>query len=170
MRYAGLLVLALAASCVGAAADEEASETEQAMWDGSGEADGETIRVQGGLDSCWAGLCWPSSWSIDPGPGYSGDFPGGAGGHGIGGPKPDGGPGPQPARKECFPTFPDEICLDCCLYNYNHVDGWKCRKYKNGSKGWRNCWAEASEKLADCQVNACDRHGPQPIPTIEDSP
>jgi hypothetical protein len=92
MRYAGLLVLALAASCVAedAAEDEESSETEQAIWDGSGEAEGETVVVHsGGLDSCWAGLCWPSNWPTDPGPGYSGDGAGGggAGGHGGGSPR-----------------------------------------------------------------------------------
>lgn len=54
MRHSGLMVLALAAGCVAvdAAEDADFSEAEQAVWDGSSWAEGETVIVQGGLDSC----------------------------------------------------------------------------------------------------------------------
>lgn len=75
-----------------------------------------------------------------------------------GGGDPGGGPGPQPDRKRCLPSNPDEICLDCCFYNYNYVDGWKCRQLK-GKKA-QQCWSRAADELARCQTNDCDRHGP----------
>src|SRR5690349_12212857 len=111
MRYS-LLMFALAAGCVAVDRAEEAenanlSEAEQAVWDGSEEAEGETVIVQSGLDPCWAGRCWPSSWPTDPGPGYTGDDPGagGAVGQGGAGPRSDedssGEPEPIPPRKIC---------------------------------------------------------------------
>ena len=161
MRHSGLLVLALA-GCV--APDAGLSEAEQAEWDGSDwDRDGEIIIIEDSFDPCWdAGLCWPGAWPEDPAPPTGPEIPGGGGpGPGGGG----GGPGPQPDRKQCFPTIPDEICLDCCYYNYDHVDGWKCRQHKQGSKKYKNCWAEAADKLGDCQANTCSRHASRPILT-----
>ena len=165
MRYAGILVLTLAASCVAvdATEDAETSETEQAVWDGSEEAEGETILVQGGLDPCWAGLCWPSSWPADPGPGHTDDGPGagGAVGHGGAGPRWDknssGEPEPIPPRKDCRKEMGEEACLDRCMWNHLHVDTPECAKLPRRKR--RQCREEATEKLAICQVHDCDRHG-----------
>jgi hypothetical protein len=82
--------------------------------------------------------------------------PGGSGGGGD--------PGPQPERKRCLPSNPDEICLDCCWYNHNHVDGWKCRRIKNPKKR-EACWKRAADELGRCQREDCDRYGP--ITTIQ---
>lgn len=108
MSQSWLLLFALAAGCVGVDAtddseDTDLSDTEQAVWDGSGEAEGETIVVQSGLDLCWAGRCWPSHWPTDPGP-HSDD--GGHGesgvGHGGGG-APRGKTGPHPGPERVHP-------------------------------------------------------------------
>jgi hypothetical protein len=68
----------------------------------------------------------------------------------------------QPQRKHCEPSTPDTICLECCYFNYDIVDGWQCRKYKRGSNNYNNCWAKAILDLADCQVETCDRRGRPP--------
>jgi hypothetical protein len=86
------------------------------------------------------------------------------GGTGGDGGEPGGGPGDQPERKRCLPSNPDDICLDCCWYNHDHVDGWKCRRIKNEKKR-RACWERANETLAKCQREDCDRYGP--ITTIQ---
>ena len=65
----------------------------------------------------------------------------------------------QPRRKHCEPSIPDTVCLECCYFNYDVVDGWRCRKYKRGSDNWNNCWGKAINDLADCQVHTCNRHG-----------
>jgi len=49
--------------------------------------------------------------------------------------------------------------LDCCLYNYNYVDGWKCRRIKNPDKR-ESCWRRAADTLGKCQREDCDRYGP----------
>jgi hypothetical protein len=153
MRPSELLVFMLAVGCV-SSPDAGLSETEQGEWDGGpDDPEGEVIVIEGETG-------WPDWWF--PGPGTPQDPSDTGDGYG-GGTGPGGGPGPQPNRKECFATIPDDICLDCCFYNYDHVDGWKCRQYKEGSKKWRNCWADAADKLGDCQANTCNRHGPRPI-------
>jgi hypothetical protein len=168
MRYAGLLVLALAASCGAVdAADDEASETEQAVWDGSGEAEGETVVVHsGGLDSCWAGLCWPSSWPTDPGPGYSGDGPGPGGGKSAGQDDADadaGKPWPVPAPRDCTTEPTLEQCLACCDWNVDKVWGENCRRMPSRTKKQRQqkalCWERAEGLRGECQA-ACPRTGP----------
>jgi len=156
MRYS-LVMFSFAVGCVAVDSAEEAenanlSEAEQAVWDGSGEAEGETVIIQGGLDSCWAGLCWPSNWPTDPGPGYTGDD-GPGGGRGPGGdPGDHGGPGGKPARKNCTDVgkYPDvESCKQCCFYNNDHVDGWTCRRKKTPAARAK-CWREANEKMGKC--------------------
>jgi hypothetical protein len=64
-----------------------------------------------------------------------------------------------------IPEMGEQNCLDCCLYNYDHVDGWKCRKIKN-DKQREKCWADAANDLGKCQVETCDRHGLPPIVTV----
>lgn len=128
MRHSGLMVLALAASCVAvdAAEDADFSETEQAEWNGSNwDSEGETIHVQGGLDPCWAGLCWPSSWPTDPGPGYTGEGGGGGGGgHGGGAQGNDtADPRPLPAPRDCTQEVGHEECYACCDWNVDNVWG-----------------------------------------------
>jgi hypothetical protein len=165
MSYAGLLVLALAASCVAAdVVDVESSETEQAVWDGSSEGGSETIVVHsGGLDSCWAGLCWPSSWPTGPGPGNVGD-----GGPGGGRSAGDAGkPHPVPAPEDCTkePTY--EQCYDCCDWNVDKVWGENCRRMPGRTKEQRRakrlCWERAEGLRSECQLG-CPR--PDPIVTI----
>jgi len=70
---------------------------------------------------------------------------------GGGGGDPGGGPGPKPDRKPCenlgqFPTV--ESCKECCLYNYDHVDGWECRRKPERQRN--RCWQEAIEKMGRC--------------------
>lgn len=168
MRYAGLLVFALAMNCVAAdVEDEEVSETEQAMWDGSGEAEGETILVQGGLDPCWAGRCWPSSWPTDPGPSNTGDG-GHGGGGGIGrGDTGKADPHPIPAPRDCTAEATRELCLDCCDWNVENVWGERCRRLPEKDQRRRLCWEEAEARRADCH-RMCPNPGP--ILTIEAQP
>jgi len=163
MRYAGTLVLTLAASCVAvdAAEDEESSETEQAVWDGEGE--GETVVVQGGLDSCWAGLCWPNSWPADPGPGYTGDRGGGAGGHGGGHPGGEADPNPIPAPRECTQEPTWEQCYACCDWNSKHVWEEMCRRRPR--KDRRSCWERVENELRPECYKSCNRPG-GPITTV----
>ena len=85
----------------------------------------------------------------------------GAGGGGYG----SGGPGPKPDRKQCGPEMGEQGCLDCCYYNYDHVDGWDCRK-KTTPERERQCWAKAAEELGRCQKDVCNRHGGPPILTV----
>jgi hypothetical protein len=81
------------------------------------------------------------------------------GGHGSG------GPGPKPDRKQCSPEMGKQGCLDCCLYNNTHVDGWTCNRKRNKAARKR-CWEDANMKLSNCQVVTCDRHGIPPDPPI----
>jgi hypothetical protein len=93
--------------------------------------------------------------------------PGGGGGGGGGG-EPSGGPGDQPARKSCSRDQGLDACLDCCFYNHDKVDGWKCRRIKGDSERQRakrrKCWEDAAEELSRCQVQTCGRD--RPIITI----
>jgi len=171
MRQSWLLMFALAAGCVAVDATEDAdlSETEQAVWDGSGEAEGETILVQGGLDPCWAGLCWPTNWPTDPDPGYTGD-----GGHGGGGVSPGGRtasddaggaaePDPIPAPRECThePTW--EQCYDCCDWNAANVWGKLCEQIPWRKRHERRrCREDVEKRRSDCYVT-CKR---PPILTV----
>jgi hypothetical protein len=75
-----------------------------------------------------------------------------------------GGPGPKPDRKVCGPELGVQACLDCCYYNYDHVDGWECRKKRN-RKAKKDCWDKAIEAMSRCQVDDCNRHGIPPIIT-----
>jgi hypothetical protein len=52
---------------------------------------------------------------------------------GSGGGDSSGGPGDQPKRKKCSRDQGLEQCLDCCFYNHDKVDGWKCRRIKGDS-------------------------------------
>lgn len=142
-------------ACVGPA-DPELAEQQQA----------EIIEVHG---------CRPGSWDvgdgvcIDPWPGGGGGGP--TGGErepgeqgGGGGGRGDGGPGRKPDRKKCGPELGEEGCLACCDYNYDHVDGWECRK-KRTDKAKDECWKKAISEMARCQVDDCNRHGIPPIIT-----
>lgn len=75
-----------------------------------------------------------------------------------------GEPGPKPDRKVCGPELGVQACLDCCYYNYDHVDGWECRK-KRTRKAKTDCWDKAIEAMSRCQVDDCNRHGIPPIIT-----
>lgn len=74
---------------------------------------------------------------------------------------PGGGPGDQPTRKKCSRDQGLEACLDCCYYNHDHVDGWKCNRIKGDSQRQRarrrKCWEDAAEELGRCQVQDCGR-------------
>ena len=90
--------------------------------------------------------------------------PGGGGGGG----NPSGGPGDQPTRKKCSRDQGLDACLDCCYYNHDWVDGWKCRQIKGDSQRQRakrkKCWEDAADELGRCQVQDCGRD--RPIITI----
>lgn len=142
------------ASSVEAAEDEEDSETEQAVWNGSSwDSEGETIMVQGGLDLCWTGLCWPTSWpTTNPGPGHIGeDGGGGGGGHGSGVADPH----PIPAPRDCTAEPTHEQCYACCDWNVDEVWGERCRRIKDRGERKR-CWADAENRRGDCQ-RGCPR-------------
>jgi hypothetical protein len=83
---------------------------------------------------------------------------------GSGGGDQSGGPGDQPQRKKCSKDHGLEKCLDCCYYNHDHVDGWKCRGIKGNSPAQRakrkRCWEDAANELGRCQVQDCGRDRP----------
>ena len=163
MRRMALLVLTLAAGCIAvdAAEDEEDSETEQSMWDGSSwDGDGESIVVQGGLDPCWTGLCWPTSWPTDPGPSYTGDA-GGPGGGGQEGGAAD--PHPIPAPRDCTAEPTWEQCYTCCDWNSKHVWEETCRRMRKEDR--RRCWERVENELRPECYESCKRPG-GPITTV----
>jgi hypothetical protein len=87
-----------------------------------------------------------------------GHCPPGGGGHSPGDGSGGGGPGPKPDRKPCedlgqYPTV--EGCKQCCYYNYDHVDGWECRR-KRTERARARCWREATEKMGRCNAQ-CER-------------
>jgi len=47
------------------------------------------------------------------------------------------------------------------------VDGWECRKLRKYPKRERRCWEDAAEKLGNCQVHDCNRHGPPIITSVQ---
>lgn len=169
MRHSGLMVLAFATSCVAVDATEDAdfSEAEQAEWNGSSwDPEGETIHVQGGLDPCWAGLCWPSSWPTNTGPGYTGDGGGGGGGGDSGGAQGNdtADPRPIPAPRDCTQEVGHEECYACCDWNVDNVWGARCRRIPKRERAERaRCWKEAEQRRADCQ-RTCP---PGPITTLQ---
>jgi hypothetical protein len=87
---------------------------------------------------------------------------------GSGGGEPSGGPGDQPERKKCSRDQGLGQCLDCCFYNHDKVDGWKCRRIKGDSPRQRaereRCWRDAVNEQSRCQVEDCGRD--RPIITI----
>ena len=164
-------VLYALASCV---VSPETSQSEGAVWSGEGEdPDWEVIEVEGKapFDPDWEGPGQSTPANTNPGEGGAPSGGGGdSGGSGAGeAGEGTGGPGQQPNRKECFPEMGEEKCLDCCMYNYDHVDGWKCRKIK-GKKRKDKCWEDAAGALGKCQRETCERYGLPPIVTISVSP
>ena len=101
-------------------------------------------------------------------PSEGGGAAGGGEGGGGGGPSGGGGgagePEPIPERKICRKEMGEEACLDCCMWNHLHVDTPKCAEVPRRKR--RKCREEATEELANCQVQDCDRHGIPPIVTI----
>jgi hypothetical protein len=155
MRLALLLSLASLHACVDS---EDLAEQQQA----------EMIEVHGcrpGFLEVGEGDNW--TCILDPWWGRGGGGGGGGGGGergGGGGGGDGGGPGPKPDRKQCGPEMGERGCLDCCLYNNMHVDGWECNR-KRTAKAREKCWQEANRELSRCQVETCNRHGIPPIIT-----
>jgi hypothetical protein len=149
-----LAIVCVSFGCVSLAVPEQSND-EQSVWGGgSYDPDGEVIVIEGGWDSCLDGkVCWGD---LDEDPIDWGD----TGGYGGGG-GPGGGPGDQPKRKNCKQEKEKglDACLDCCFYNHDKVDGWRCRKIKDATKR-EKCWKDAVEEQSRCQVEDCGRDRP----------
>jgi hypothetical protein len=85
------------------------------------------------------------------GGGGGGDERGGGGGGGGG---RAGGPGPIPDRKDCG-GLRGRKCDDCCFYNFDRVDGERCRRIKSDEARAR-CWRKAADINSKCEA-ACHR-------------